>query len=345
MTQRVFDRGDGREHWVYAGVAPASMALALSGFFKALQLARADQPRRFEQLRIHFVGTSYAPADRAEKSVTPLAEAYGVADLVEELPARLPYFEALQCVLDADALIVPGSDDPGYTASKLIPYIAAQKPLLAVVHARSSVGDMLREVHGGTVVTFDSADSRIGSPDHRPRVVQRFCSADRRPGSPGLREVHGPRDDAPAVRRVRRRPENRMSGVALAESDFRPDIEGVRAIAIMLVVAFHARVSGFQGGFVGVDVFFVLSGYLITRLLLREIAATGSVDLREFYARRIRRLVPALTGMVVLVSAVSALVYAPFEHRHRRRGGRELAACKQHLFRPGVRTTTRPTRR
>ena len=76
--------------------------------------------------------------------------------------------------------------------------------------------------------------------------------------------------------------------------EFRPDIEGLRGVAILLVVAFHAGVSWLAGGYVGVDVFFVLSGFLITGMLAREVVATGDVDFAEFYARRARRLLPAL---------------------------------------------------
>ena len=64
-------------------------------------------------------------------------------------------------------------------------------------------------------------------------------------------------------------------------------------VAVYLVVAFHARLAGFAGGFVGVDVFFVLSGYLVTSILLRDLATAGRVDLRRFYARRFRRILPA----------------------------------------------------
>jgi peptidoglycan/LPS O-acetylase OafA/YrhL len=74
----------------------------------------------------------------------------------------------------------------------------------------------------------------------------------------------------------------------------RPDIEGLRGIAILLVVLYHVGVPGFTGGYIGVDVFFVLSGYLITWLLVREIEGTGRLNIAGFYARRGRRLLPAL---------------------------------------------------
>lgn len=83
---------------------------------------------------------------------------------------------------------------------------------------------------------------------------------------------------------------------------YRPDVEGLRAVAVLLVVAAHAGVPGFSGGFVGVDMFFVLSGYLITALLVAERERDGRIDYVAFYARRFRRLMPALALMLVVCS-------------------------------------------
>jgi peptidoglycan/LPS O-acetylase OafA/YrhL len=94
---------------------------------------------------------------------------------------------------------------------------------------------------------------------------------------------------------------------------FRSDIEGLRAVAILLVVAYHARVPHFDGGFVGVDVFFVLSGYLITGILVEEIAQTGKIDLIRFYARRIKRLLPAVALMLLVTVVAAYLIYSPLE--------------------------------
>jgi len=91
---------------------------------------------------------------------------------------------------------------------------------------------------------------------------------------------------------------------------YRPDIDGLRAVAIVPVVLFHAGVPQFSGGFVGVDVFFVISGYLITRLLRQEIDA-GSYSLAGFYERRIRRLFPALFAMLLATTAVAAWLLLP----------------------------------
>nr|WP_246227655.1 acyltransferase family protein [Mycolicibacterium helvum] len=92
-------------------------------------------------------------------------------------------------------------------------------------------------------------------------------------------------------------------------SRFRPDIEGLRAVAVTAVVLFHAGVPGVNGGFIGVDVFFVISGFLITGLLWREANSTGTVRLRSFYGARARRLLPAsaVVGIFILISSAVAL--------------------------------------
>jgi peptidoglycan/LPS O-acetylase OafA/YrhL len=96
-----------------------------------------------------------------------------------------------------------------------------------------------------------------------------------------------------------------QAGTAPGDRKFRPDVEGLRAIAIVLVVLYHAGIPGISGGYVGVDVFFVLSGFVITGLLLREHAASGRTRLLAFYARRSRRILPAATLVIVLTTIAS----------------------------------------
>jgi peptidoglycan/LPS O-acetylase OafA/YrhL len=92
---------------------------------------------------------------------------------------------------------------------------------------------------------------------------------------------------------------------------FRPDLEGLRAVAVGLVLLFHAGVPGVAGGYVGVDVFFVLSGFLITGLIVRELEQTGTVSLVSFYARRARRLLPAAAVALVATVIASAILLPP----------------------------------
>ncbi len=100
-------------------------------------------------------------------------------------------------------------------------------------------------------------------------------------------------------------PSGDEAGTAPGDRKFRPDVEGLRAIAILMVVLFHSAVPGLSGGFVGVDVFFVLSGFVITGLLLREYAVSSRTSLIGFYGRRCRRILPAATLVLVLTVLAS----------------------------------------
>lgn len=99
------------------------------------------------------------------------------------------------------------------------------------------------------------------------------------------------------------------------QTGFRQDIEGLRAVAVLAVVLFHAGVPGVSGGFVGVDMFFVISGFLITGLLWREVSTAGTIRLARFYGARARRLLPAsaTVGVVTMIGAV--LWLSPLEAR------------------------------
>ena len=97
--------------------------------------------------------------------------------------------------------------------------------------------------------------------------------------------------------------------------DFRADIEGLRAVAVLAVVLFHAGFPGVTGGFVGVDVFFVISGFLITGLLWRDVSTRGSIRLLRFYGGRARRLLPASATVLVATAVVSCVLLPPLQAR------------------------------
>ena len=116
-------------------------------------------------------------------------------------------------------------------------------------------------------------------------------------------ESSGKVASAPA-RDERLLPSGDEAGTPPGDRLFRPDILGLRAVAVLLVVLEHAKVTSLRGGYVGVDVFFVISGFVITGLLLRERSATGKTNLLAFYGRRARRIIPA--AMLVIVITVIA---------------------------------------
>jgi peptidoglycan/LPS O-acetylase OafA/YrhL len=96
---------------------------------------------------------------------------------------------------------------------------------------------------------------------------------------------------------------------------FRPDIEGLRAVAVIAVVLYHAGIPGDAGGFIGVDVFFVISGFLITGLLWREVATTNTVRLGRFYGARARRLLPAAATVGIATAIGAAIALPPLQAR------------------------------
>ena len=97
-----------------------------------------------------------------------------------------------------------------------------------------------------------------------------------------------------------------------AARPYRSDIDGLRAVAVLSVIAFHVKFSAFPGGYIGVDVFFVISGYLIGSIILEEVRA-GRFSLLAFYERRVRRIFPALAALLILLSVPAYLYLLPNE--------------------------------
>jgi peptidoglycan/LPS O-acetylase OafA/YrhL len=118
--------------------------------------------------------------------------------------------------------------------------------------------------------------------------------------------LEGPTEEASPSRRAQRR---------VSRSGFRPDIEGLRAVAVVAVVLYHAGMPGTGGGFIGVDVFFVISGFLITGLLWREVTTTNTVRLGRFYGARARRLLPAAATVAIATAIGAAIVLPPLQAR------------------------------
>lgn len=161
-----FARRAGTRHIVYVGAAGPIMEPALRTLFEALRDTRRDD--RSAATRFHFIGTSYAPADRAEPSVLPIARAQGVAGRVEESPGRIGYFSSLQTLQAADAVLLLGSADAGYNPSKIAALLHTGKPVLAIVGS-PALAERLRDLPGATVVT-------VGDGDASARIAD-FCAA------------------------------------------------------------------------------------------------------------------------------------------------------------------------
>lgn len=161
LNNRLFKKDDGSINLVYIGRGGHDMSLALSGIFLGMAAGLKENPDLFNRIKMFFVGTSYAADGKGQKTVEPIAEKHGVNQLVTEITDRLPYFEAMKVLKDADILVVPGSTDTNYTASKLYPYILANKPILAVFNEQSSVVEILAATKAGTCITFHNEDNPL----------------------------------------------------------------------------------------------------------------------------------------------------------------------------------------
>lgn len=94
---------------------------------------------------------------------------------------------------------------------------------------------------------------------------------------------------------------------------YRPEIDGLRAIAVIPVILFHAAIPGLSGGFVGVDIFFVISGFLITNIIFMEMEGSNEFSLVRFYERRARRILPALFAMLAVSTMAAYVILLPME--------------------------------
>ncbi|MDX2196142.1 MAG: glycosyltransferase [Cytophagales bacterium] len=153
ITNKIFDLNAKKTiNIVYVGRGGEDMNTSLTYIFKALAMGLKEDEKTFSQIKMYFIGTSYTGS--RYKPIEILAQKYSVSRYVSEHPKRYAYFEALNFLTQADMLIVPGSDDPNYTASKIYSYILAQKPILAVFHASSSIPEIINTSKSGEYMTF-----------------------------------------------------------------------------------------------------------------------------------------------------------------------------------------------
>lgn len=144
---------------VYVGAVGSIMKWTIEALMKAITIGLKQKKSLFTKCHFFFIGTNYARNGTGQPSVLPIAQSYHLDDCVFEQTDRISYYESLKVILEADILIMPGSDNPSYTASKLYPYILAQKPLLAIFHKDSSVVDILEKTNAGEIVSFSNSSN------------------------------------------------------------------------------------------------------------------------------------------------------------------------------------------
>jgi hypothetical protein len=142
-----FDPRDGCVHLCYVGTLLPNGLDTLRALLGAARLLRESDPLLYRRLRLRFFGTSNQSDPRyVAARVTPVAEEIGVGDIVTETPERIPYLAALGVLKQATGILLLGSSEPHYTASKLYPALLAERPILAIFHEESSVVSILRRV-------------------------------------------------------------------------------------------------------------------------------------------------------------------------------------------------------
>ncbi|MBS1527500.1 MAG: hypothetical protein JST19_17770 [Bacteroidetes bacterium] len=140
---------------VYIGRGGADMHRSVSMLFSAFKDGLEREPELFNRIRLYFIGTSYAPAGQGKPTILPLAEQVGIENYIIELTDRISYYHSLTTLQQADALFIPGSDDPKYTASKIYPCLLTHKPLLAIFNPASPAIGVLKEYGVRNVYGYD----------------------------------------------------------------------------------------------------------------------------------------------------------------------------------------------
>ena len=130
--------------------------------FRALAGLRRSHPQLASRIRLNFVGTSNQPNGHGQYRVRPIAEEEGVGDLVTETPERVPYLDALNLLANSAGLLLIGSDEPHYTASKIYPAVMSGRPYLSLFHREFSAHAILSSAGGGSTFAFGDIDDLTG---------------------------------------------------------------------------------------------------------------------------------------------------------------------------------------
>jgi hypothetical protein len=176
----------------YVGTFLPRAGPLVSTLFRALSQFRDKAPDLANRLQLNFVGTSNQPNGGGTHLVSPLAAAGGVIDLVNEVPQRVPFLEALNILANSDGLMMIGSDEPHYTASKIYPGLMSATPFLSMFHAASSAHQILSEAGGGYTLSFNSVDELLGLESSLVLALERFATGqvDVAPPNPAAYEAY-----------------------------------------------------------------------------------------------------------------------------------------------------------
>ena len=189
----------GYVHFSYVGTFLPRSEVTARALFAAIALLRAKAPDLAARLRFNFIGSSNQPDDTTTYRFRPLAEAAGVADLMSETPQRVPFFDALDILANSDAILLIGSDEPHYTASKIYPGLMSGRPFLSLFLGSSSAHRILVEAGGGYAFSFTTPDDLANLQGQIAAAIRDLATAPDAVGKP-RREAIAPYT-APAIAR------------------------------------------------------------------------------------------------------------------------------------------------
>jgi hypothetical protein len=147
---------------VYVGRGGVDMHKAIIPVFEVLKIGLNVYPELYNKIKFYFIGTSYAASGKGTLTVLPLAKKMGVEHNVIEIADRISFYHTLITLKQANALFIPGSDNPQYSASKIYPYLQSYKPLLTIFNSNSAVIDILKEFGSVYNYTYDKTDDLHG---------------------------------------------------------------------------------------------------------------------------------------------------------------------------------------
>ncbi len=153
----VFNREKDLFYISYIGRGGYDMQKSCGIILKALKQG-LQKYESFKNIRMFFIGTSYDTREQAEKTILPIAGFLGLEEYVFEQTKRISYFESLKVLSESDVLMIPGSDNIGYTASKIYNYVWLKKPVFTLFHSSSNVNDFMKKTNAGLSFQFDKQD-------------------------------------------------------------------------------------------------------------------------------------------------------------------------------------------
>jgi hypothetical protein len=181
----------GFKNMVYVGRGGFDMHDAITPVFRVFKQCLIKQPELYNKLKLYFIGTSYAPSGKGIPTIAPLAKQFGIENNVIEITDRISYFHALITLQQADALFMPGSDDPEYTASKIFPYLLSKKPMLAIFNSKSPAINILEQCGEHYIYSYDATpeidkyilsfldlliNGAINKPDHNELRIEAYSA-------------------------------------------------------------------------------------------------------------------------------------------------------------------------